>query len=131
MSIQIQIKRGPKNDRLAFTPAIGELIWDQTLNSLWVGDGSTLGGLELTSSSGGSGGSDTLNGLIDTDLNLLANGQYLEFQNGKWINQAPQTHQISDLTDVDTVNTPPSTNDVLSFNGTKWIPTDIIDLGNY
>lgn len=41
----LQIRRGPTADRMAFTPVVGELIFDTSTNSLYIGNGSTAGGL--------------------------------------------------------------------------------------
>jgi hypothetical protein len=40
----LQVRRGPTEDRLAITPASGELIYDTTEKLLYVGDGVTPGG---------------------------------------------------------------------------------------
>ena len=41
----LQIRRGPTADRLSYTPVVGELVWDTSTNSLYIGNGSTAGGL--------------------------------------------------------------------------------------
>ena len=41
----LQIRRGPTADRMSFTPAVGELIYDTTTSSLYIGNGATVGGL--------------------------------------------------------------------------------------
>ena len=41
----LQIRRGPTADRLSYTPVVGELVWDTTTNSLYIGNGSSAGGL--------------------------------------------------------------------------------------
>jgi hypothetical protein len=41
----LQVRRGPTADRLLITPVEGELILDTTENTLYVGDGSTPGGV--------------------------------------------------------------------------------------
>jgi hypothetical protein len=41
----LQIRRGPTADRLSYTPVVGELVWDTQLNSLYIGNGSSAGGL--------------------------------------------------------------------------------------
>jgi len=47
---KIQIKRGLEASRLAITPAIGELIWTTDGQKLYVGDGITAGGIDITTS---------------------------------------------------------------------------------
>ena len=44
-------------ERLAFTPVQGYMIWDTTLQSLYIGDGYTPGGIQVEG--GGSGGDFT------------------------------------------------------------------------
>lgn len=41
----LQIRRGPTADRMSYTPVVGELVWDTSTNSLYIGNGSTAGGL--------------------------------------------------------------------------------------
>ena len=53
----LQIRRGTTTDRLTITPLIGELIYDTTTNSLYVGNGTTVGGTGVTAA-------------INSDLNL-------------------------------------------------------------
>jgi hypothetical protein len=45
----LQIRRGSTADRLAYTPEVGELIFDTTTKVLYVGDGSQVGGIASTS----------------------------------------------------------------------------------
>jgi len=45
----LQIRRGPTADRLANTPLAGELVYDTTTGSVYVGNGATAGGLPVTS----------------------------------------------------------------------------------
>lgn len=49
----LQIRRGPTADRLANTPLAGELVYDTTTGSVYVGNGATAGGLPVTSFSVG------------------------------------------------------------------------------
>lgn len=43
--MSLQIRRGPSIDRLSITPVEGELIYDVNEKALYVGDGSTVGGV--------------------------------------------------------------------------------------
>ena len=45
----LQIRRGPTADRLANTPLAGELVYDTTTGSVYVGNGAAAGGLPVTS----------------------------------------------------------------------------------
>jgi len=49
----LQIRRGPTADRLANTPLAGELVYDTTTGSVYVGNGATAGGLPVTNFSVG------------------------------------------------------------------------------
>jgi hypothetical protein len=53
----LQFRRGPTTDRTNATPALGEPIWDTDADELYVGDGSTPGGIVV--SGGGGGGAPT------------------------------------------------------------------------
>ena len=49
----LQIRRGPTADRLANTPLAGELVYDTTTGSVYVGNGTAPGGLPVTNFSVG------------------------------------------------------------------------------
>ena len=51
--MSLQIRRGPTSDRLTITPVEGELIYDTTQQSLYVGDGTTVGGRPVSAGSPG------------------------------------------------------------------------------
>jgi len=44
----ILLRRGPTEDRLAFVPLLGEIIYDSTTNEVFVGDGQTFGGKKVS-----------------------------------------------------------------------------------
>jgi hypothetical protein len=44
----LQIRRGSTADRLATTPLVGEIVYDTTTQAVYVGDGTTTGGLPVT-----------------------------------------------------------------------------------
>ncbi len=48
MAKTILIKRGLEANRTGITPATGELIWTTDNHDLWMGDGSTAGGIKVT-----------------------------------------------------------------------------------
>jgi len=50
---QIQIRRGIEANRTSITPANGELLWTTDEKKLYVGDGSTAGGISATASATG------------------------------------------------------------------------------
>ena len=43
----LQIRRGSNTQRLAITPAAGELIFTEDTKKLFVGDGTTAGGIQV------------------------------------------------------------------------------------
>lgn len=55
----LQIRRGPTADRLANTPLAGELVYDTTTGSVYVGNGAAAGGLPVTNFSVGDARSTT------------------------------------------------------------------------
>ena len=55
----LQIRRGPTADRLATTPLAGELVYDTTTGSVYVGNGAAAGGLPVTNFSVGDARSTT------------------------------------------------------------------------
>lgn len=48
---RFQCLRGSTSERLSFTPLIAELIFDTSINQMFVGDGTTIGGIPFTSAS--------------------------------------------------------------------------------
>jgi hypothetical protein len=64
----LQIRRGPTADRLANTPLAGELVYDTTTGSVYVGNGSAAGGLPVTNFSVGDARSTTANMFLGDSL---------------------------------------------------------------
>lgn len=46
---RFQCLRGTTSERLSFTPLIAELVFDTSIGQMFVGDGTTLGGIPFTS----------------------------------------------------------------------------------
>ena len=90
----LQIRRGPTADRMSYTPVVGELIWDTSTSSLYIGNGSTAGGLPAGT-------------LVTEDVQDIASSMLI---NG--------THQNITFTYDDTLARINSTFDFSSFNGT-------------
>jgi len=69
----LQVLRATTALRNAYTPALGEPVWDTDLATLWVGDGATLGGIAVDSLSavGSWSAATTVNtgGAIEDDVN--------------------------------------------------------------
>jgi hypothetical protein len=113
------------------------------------------GRLTITNTGGGGGGS----GSIPNEIDAVANNQVLKYESatGLWKNSfvsyseivgtpslasiaisgsyndlenTPDlVNDISDLSDVDTVSSAPTTGQVLKWDGTKWAPADDITSG--
>jgi hypothetical protein len=90
----LQIRRGPTADRMSYTPVVGELIWDTSTNSLYIGNGTTAGGLPAGT-------------LVTEDVQDIASSMLI---NG--------THQNITFTYDDTLGRINSTFDLSTFNGT-------------
>ena len=127
--------------------------------NLTYNDGANTLTIEATGvgSGGGGGGATALDGLTDVTLTAPANSQYLKYNGTAWVNSAiaytevtgrpslatvatsgsyndlsnkPSIpNDISDMIDVDTQTTPPSTGQVLKWNGLRWVPGDDIATG--
>lgn len=71
----LRLRRGTNAQRLLITPTEGELVYTTDTKRLWVGDGSTVGGIVVNS-----GIAQSLNDLLDVDLTLPPlTGQILKF----------------------------------------------------
>jgi len=87
--MSFQIKRGTDAQRLAITPLSGELIYTTDTDLLYVGDGTTPGGILVGDGiSGNSGGVRTLNGLTGgitlsagSGISLVPNGNIITVNN--------------------------------------------------
>jgi len=90
----LQIRRGPTADRMSYTPVVGELIWDTSTNSLYIGNGTTAGGLPA--------GTLVTEDVQDIASTMLTSG----------------THQNITFTYDDTLGRINSTFDLSSFDGT-------------
>ena len=47
--MSLQLRRGTNAERLAMTPAVGEIIYTTDTKKVWTGDGATVGGIEVGS----------------------------------------------------------------------------------
>ena len=65
----LQIRRGPTADRVATTPLAGELVYDTTTASVYVGNGTTAGGLPVTNFSVGDARTTTAKLFLGDSLN--------------------------------------------------------------
>ena len=89
----LRLRRGTNTQRLAITPLEGELIYTTDSKQVFVGDGSTAGGISLISSTGGTLENNlSLNGNEITGVgNIVINGTIsngtLVFEDNKILSQ--------------------------------------------
>lgn len=78
----LRLRRGTNAQRLLITPAEGELIYTTDTKRLWIGDGSTVGGVLANT-----GAAYQLNDLIDVDLTtvLPETGDVLKYDGTKFV----------------------------------------------
>lgn len=74
--MSLRLRRGTDGERLAITPEAGELIFTTDTNTVYVGDGSTPGGIIV------SAGGVTLADLGDTSISSPNNGDLLGYNSG-------------------------------------------------
>lgn len=74
--MSLRLRRGTDGERLAITPEAGELIFTTDTNTVYVGDGSTPGGIIV------SAGGVTLADLGDTSISNPNNGDLLGYNSG-------------------------------------------------
>jgi hypothetical protein len=112
----LRLRRGTNVERQLLTPLEGELIYTTDTKSLYVGDGVTLGGVLIAASGEVS---NTLSGLLDTDIVGLQDGDVLVYNGttGEWSNNQSAL-DIDDLNDV--LLTSAVNGDVLFYDGINW-----------
>ena len=78
--MSLRLRRGTDGERLAITPEAGELIFTTDTKTVYVGDGSTVGGVVV------SAGGVTINDLGDTNIVSVQDGDILGYNssNSKW-----------------------------------------------
>ena len=117
----LRLRRGTDAERLLITPVEGELIYTTDTKLLYVGDGTTVGGIIATGQGGASDGS--LAGLSDTAVAGVVDGQQLVWNAGlgRWV---PADKTLESLNDV--VASDATDGQVLTWdNGiSTWVPTD-------
>ena len=70
----LRLRRGTDAERQLITPAAGELIYTTDTKALYIGDGTTAGGVVVQ---GSGGGASSLNDLTDVTLGSILDGQVL------------------------------------------------------
>jgi hypothetical protein len=78
----IQFRRGTDAQRTAVTPAAGEPIWVTDTTKLYVGDGTTAGGIEIAGGGGGGGAPTNLSYLVLTASTSLSAERVLTIGTG-------------------------------------------------
>ena len=117
----LQLRRGTNAERLAITPAVGELIYVTNATAagvpaLWVGDGTTAGGIAATS--------DTLAGLNDVQIFGTPSDQVplvYDSGSGKWGN-------LKGLTVYGENNNPTANSNYINFTG-EYSGAGSVDVG--
>lgn len=122
----LRLRRGTDAERQLITPLEGELIYATDTKSLYVGDGTTLGGILIAASGEVS---NTVAGLLDTDIAGLQDGDVLVYNSltNEW-NNRQSALELTDLTDVGISN--PLNFDVVGYDGLNWKNVSITDLTN-
>jgi hypothetical protein len=77
----LRLRRGTDAERLLITPAAGELIYTTDTNAVFVGDGSTPGGLAISVAG------LELTDLADVSSSPAENGMLLVYSGGEWVPQ--------------------------------------------
>jgi len=75
----LRLRRGTDAERLLVTPAEGELVYVTDTKKLFVGDGTTAGGVAVDTTGGGGGGATVLTDLTDVEAGAVADGEYLQY----------------------------------------------------
>ena len=72
----LRLRRGTNAERQLITPAQGELIYTTDTKALYIGDGTTAGGIIVQ---GAGGGASSLNDLSDVNVGSVTDGQVLSY----------------------------------------------------
>lgn len=113
----LRLRRGTDAQRQLITPTEGELIYVTDTTELYVGDGTTQGGVRITGEV-----VNTITALNDVDAALSQDGDILQYDSatGDWVaGELP----IGDLSNVDTVSTPPTDGSILNYDADSqsWV----------
>jgi hypothetical protein len=120
----LRLRRGTDAQRQLITPSEGELIYVTDTTELYVGDGTTLGGIRISGEV-----VDTLNQLDDVDAALPQDGDVLVYDSatGDWVaGELP----LGDLSDVEVSGV--LDGQVLAFDAatTSWVPANNVGGGD-
>jgi len=113
--MSLRIRRGTDSQRQGITPLEGELLYATDTKKLYVGDGSTGGGIVVDSSAGTS----TLNDLANVTAPSPNTNDIIKWNGSAWITAAQNAPAA--LNDLTNVNALPLTGESLLWNGTSWV----------
>lgn len=113
----LRLRRGTDAERQTLTPLEGELIYVTDSRSLYVGDGTTVGGVLIAASGEVS---NTLAGLLDTEIVGLQDGDILRYDSatGEWLN-SQSALDLDDLINV--IFTNKENGDIVQYDGASWV----------
>ncbi|MDB4348988.1 hypothetical protein OAA64_01540 [bacterium] len=113
----LRLRRGTDAERQLVTPVEGELLYATDTKSLYVGDGTTTGGVLIAASGDVA---NTLSGLLDTEIIGLSDGDVIRYDaaTGEWINSQSALN-FEDLLDV--VHTSETNGDLVQYDGNSWV----------
>jgi hypothetical protein len=120
----LRLRRGTDAERQLITPVEGELIYTTDTKSVYIGDGTTAGGIVISGEIG-------LSDLAEVDLSTPPTvGQALVWDGTKFVpddisGTAPETLSVFDLADVFKV-TDPDVGDTLAWDGLNFTPAKIL-----
>ena len=126
----LRLRRGTDAERQLITPAEGELVYTTDTKKIFVGDGTTQGGIDIDTT----GGATTLGAL--TDVNVAPNdGDALIWDNSasEWVAAAVAGGSVTSLSSIQDVSTTaPTDNQVLSWDAADsiWAPRDLDSLAD-
>ena len=126
----LRLRRGTNAERQLITPAQGELIYTTDTKALYIGDGTTAGGI-VVQGGGGGGGASTLNDLTDVTIGSVTNGQILNYNSSSSVWEPTNLASIAfgklnQHTDVLYPDNIPNNGDILLSDGANWVPSNFV-----
>lgn len=131
----LKLRRGSDVERQAITPEAGEPIWVDN-NTLYVGDGSTPGGIKITGDINADLATASIGALSDVDTSSVghvpSDGDSLLWHDsmGHWMPGTPSL-TLDDISNVNLTSNPPTVGQVLSWSGTEWVPQSALVGSNF
>lgn len=115
--MHLRLRRGTDAERLLITPKEAELIYVTDTKKIYVGDGSTLGGLEVAASDLYSIGE-----IPDVDITGVSTGQILKWDGNEFVTV---DNNVNDLSDVNITSS--TNNDILRYDAasSQWVNDSI------